>query len=185
LNPTAASLLGSADPEPYGPGERSSPSPVLVLGMGNILLEDEGLGIHALQLLRQRYVVPPEVEFLDGGTSGMALIDQISGRKHLLVLDAVQTGDPPGTLVKMSDQDVPVYFGLRVTPHQLGLSDVLASLNLTDEQPGSVTVIGLVPQSLEMSLDLTDHIRHSLDYLVEAAASELVRLGYPLSPNPE
>jgi hydrogenase maturation protease len=114
----------------------------------------------------------------------MALIELLGGRKHLLVLDAVQTGDPPGTLVKMSDQDVPVYFGLRVTPHQLGLSDVLASLRLTDEQPGSVTVLGLVPQSLEMSLDLSAHISGRLDQLVEAVVNELAQLGYPLSPNP-
>ena len=149
--------------------------------MGNILLEDEGLGIHALRLLQQRYELPPDVEFLDGGTSGMALVDMISRRKHLLVLDAVQTGDPPGTLVRMSDEDVPVYFGLRITPHQLGLSDVLASLKFADEQPGNVTVLGLVPQSLEMSLDLSDHISLRLDQLVEAAASELVRLGYPMN----
>ena len=148
--------------------------------MGNILLEDEGLGIHALKALQQRYVAPAEVEFLDGGTSGMALIEMLSGRKHLLVLDAVQTGDPPGTLVKMDDQDVPVYFGLRITPHQLGLSDVLASLHLTDEQPGNVTVLGLVPQSLEMSLDLSDHISERLEHLVMAAVDELATLGFPL-----
>ena len=112
----------------------------------------------------------------------MALIDQISGRKHLLVLDAVQTGDPPGTLVNMSDQDVPVYFGLRVTPHQLGLSDVLASLKLTEEQPDEVTVLGLVPQSLEMSLDLSEQIGSRLEDLVEAVVDELESLGYLLRP---
>ena len=168
----------------YRPDEQSSQRPVLVLGMGNILLEDEGLGVHALKLLQQRYVVPAEVEFLDGGTSGMALIDLLSGRKHLLVLDAVQTGDPPGTLVKMDDQDVPVYFGLRITPHQLGLSDVLASLQLTDEQPGNVTVLGLVPESLEMSLDLSGHISDKLEHLVKAAVDELANLGYPLQAKP-
>ena len=182
MNLTAASLLGPAESGLYSPGKRSSLPPVLVLGLGNILLQDEGLGIHALRLLQARYELPAEVEFLDGGTSGMALIDMISRRKHLLVLDAVQTGDPPGTLVKMSNEDVPVYFGLRVTPHQLGLSDVLASLELADEQPGSVTVLGLVPESLEMSLDLSDHISVRLEKLIEAAASELRRLGYPLSP---
>lgn len=152
--------------------------------MGNILLEDEGLGIHALKLLEQHYAAPAEVEFLDGGTSGMALIDLLSGRKQLLVLDAVQTGDPPGTLVKMDDQDVPVYFGLRVTPHQLGLSDVLASLQLTDEQPGKVTVLGLVPYSLEMSLDLSERISERLGHLVEAAVDELASMGYPLQAKP-
>jgi len=182
LNLTAASLQGSAEPAPYSLDETSLPAPVLVLGMGNILLEDEGLGIHALRLLQQRYELPSEVEFLDGGTSGMALIEQISGRRHLLVLDAVQTGDPPGTLVNMSDQDVPVYFGLRVTPHQLGLSDVLASLKLTEEQPDEVTVLGLVPRSLEMSLDLSEQIGSRLEDLVEAVVEELHSLGYPLRP---
>lgn len=184
MNPAAANLLESADSGLFCLGGQSPPCPVLVLGMGNILLEDEGLGIHALKVLQQRYVAPAEVEFLDGGTSGMALIELLSGRKHLLVLDAVQTGDSPGTLVKMSDQNVPVYFGLRITPHQLGLSDVLASLQLTDEQPGNVTVLGLVPYSLEMSLDLSDLIGERLDHLVMAAVDELTSMGYPLKAKP-
>ena len=182
MNPEVASLLGPTDPEPHYTGEAAPPCPVLVLGMGNILLEDEGLGIHALNMLQRRYELPPEVECLDGGTSGMALLDLISRRRHLLVLDAVQTGDPPGTLVKMDDQEVPVYFGLRITPHQLGLSDVLASLKLTEEQPDQVTVLGLVPFSLEMSLDLSAQIDTRLDHLIEAIVNELQNLGYPLRP---
>ena len=180
MSAAAAYPRGFADPGDYCPGGQSSRCPVLVLGMGNILLEDEGLGIHALKLLEQQYVVPAEVEFLDGGTSGMALIDLLSGRKQLLVLDAVQTGEPPGTLVKMNDKDVPVYFGLRITPHQLGLSDVLATMKLTDEQPDHVTVLGLVPKSLEMSLDLSDCISEKMHQLVTAVVDELASLGYPL-----
>lgn len=170
-------LLGPADACLEYEVGTVSPCPVLVLGMGNILLEDEGLGIHALKLLQQRFDFSPEVEFLDGGTSGMSLVDQISSREHLLVLDAVQTGDPAGTLVKMSDQDVPVYFGTKVTFHQLGLSDVLASLALSGEQPSHITVLGLVPGSLEMSLEPSATIKSRLDDLVEAAATELAALG--------
>lgn len=180
MNPAAADLLGSANSSPDKPGQEPTPRPVLVLGMGNLLLEDEGLGIHTLKLIQQRFVAPPEVEFLDGGTSGMALIEMLSGRQHLLVLDAVQTGEAPGTLVKMNDKDVPVYFGLRITPHQLGLSDVLATMKLTDEQPGRVTVLGLVPYSLEMSLDLSVCISEKLHQLVTAVVDELAALGYPL-----
>lgn len=178
----ATDWLGSADPgDEYKMGTVAQ-TPVLVLGLGNVLLEDEGLGIHALKMLQQRYEFSPEIEFLDGGTSGMALIDKISRRKQLLVLDAVQTGDPPGTLVKLSDQDVPVYFGMKVTFHQLGLADVLASLELSGERPGNVTVLGLVPQSLDLSLDLSDQIDARLDDLVEAAARELVGFGYEAKP---
>jgi hydrogenase maturation protease len=159
-------------------------APVLVLGMGNILLEDEGLGIRALELLQLRYEIPQELELLDGGTTGMGLLDVISGRQHLLVLDAVQTGDPPGTLVKLSGEDVPVYFGMRISPHQLGLSDVLATLELSGERPAAVTVLGLVPQSLEMCLELSDLVHSKLDSLVEAAVGELDGLGYQLKRIP-
>jgi hydrogenase maturation protease len=152
---------------------------VLLLGMGNILLEDEGLGIRALEVLQRDYAFPPGVELLDGGTTGMGLLDDIGGRDHLLVLDAVQTGEPPGTLVVMRGSDVPVYFGIRVTPHQLGLADVLATLELSGEQPGSVTVLGLVPHSLELTLELSEPIQSQLDELVQAAVSELTSLGYP------
>jgi hydrogenase maturation protease len=148
--------------------------------MGNILLEDEGLGIRALEVLQRDYVLPPGVELLDGGTTGMGLLDDISGREHLLVLDAVQTGEPPGTQVVMRGSDVPVYFGLRVTPHQLGLADVLATLELSDEAPGSVTVLGLVPESLELTLELSALIQQRLGSLVEAAVAELAAIGYPV-----
>jgi hydrogenase maturation protease len=155
--------------------------PVLVLGMGNLLLEDEGLGIRALELLEQRYEIPPEVELLDGGTTGMGLLDDMSRRDHLIVLDACQTGDPPGTLIRLADDQVPVYFGMRISPHQLGLSDVLATLELSGEKPAEVVVLGLVPQSLEMCLELSERVRSRLDSLVEATVRELKRLGYALS----
>lgn len=160
----------------------SSRCPVLVLGMGNLLLEDEGLGIRALELLQQRYEIPPGVELLDGGTTGMGLLDDLSRREHVLVLDACQTGDPPGTLIRLADDQVPVYFSMRISPHQLGLSDVLATLELSGEKPAEVIVLGLVPYSLEMCLELSNVVAGKLDNLVEAAVQELARLGYPLTP---
>lgn len=155
-------------------------SPVLVLGLGNILLEDEGLGVRALEELERRYDLPPEVELLDGGTTGMGLLDQMSGREHLIVLDAVNARQPPGTLVRMSGDEVPVYFGQRATPHQIGLADVLATLTLSDEQPGNVVILGMVPDSLELTLDLSPGIGEKLDQLVEATRDELAGLGYEL-----
>ena len=147
--------------------------------MGNILLEDEGLGVRALESLLERFELPGGVEVLDGGTTGMGLLDDIGQCENLVVLDAVQTGDPPGTLVAMRGDEVPVYFGLRITPHQLGLADVLATLELAGSRPPSVTVLGLVPASLELSLELSPLILARLDGLVEAAVSELAALGYP------
>jgi hydrogenase maturation protease len=157
----------------------TAPGPVLVLGMGNILLTDEGLGVRALEAFRSRFEIPQGVELLDGGTTGMGLLDDISGREHLVVLDAVQTGAAPGTLTVLRDGEIPVYFGRRATPHQLGLSDVLATLELAGEKPARVTVLGIVPDSLELSLELSDTIARQLDRLVDALAAELSALGYP------
>lgn len=159
-----------------------APCPVLVLGMGNILLTDEGLGVRALEAFRARYEVPENVELLDGGTTGMGLLDDIGGRTHLLVLDAMQTGAPPGTLAVLRGEEVPVYFGRRGTPHQLGLSDVLATLELAGEKPAHVTVLGIVPDSLELSLELSDTIAAQLDGLVDALVTELAALGHPPRP---
>jgi hydrogenase maturation protease len=159
--------------------EVNSPCPLLVLGMGNLLLEDEGLGIRALEILQQQYEIPSGVDCLDGGTTGMGLLDDMSRREHLLVLDACQTGEPPGTLVRLAGDDVPVYFGMRISPHQMGLSDVLATLELSGEKPAEVTVLGLVPQSLDMCLELSELISQKLESLVDAAVLEMARMGYP------
>lgn len=150
--------------------------------MGNILLTDEGLGVRALEAFRARFEVPEGVELLDGGTTGMGLLDDISGRAHLLVLDAVQTGAPPGTFAVLRGDEVPVYFGRRATPHQLGLSDVLATLQLAGEKPADVTVLGIVPDSLELSLDLSETVTARLGLLVDALAGELTALGHPPQP---
>jgi Ni,Fe-hydrogenase maturation factor len=100
--------------------------------MGNILLEDEGLGVRALEALGQRYEIPDSVELLDGGTTGMGLLDDISGR---------ECGDSPST----------------------------------------VTVLGLVPESLEMSLELSPLIQSRLDELVDAAAAEIAAKNQPMA----
>ena len=94
------------------------------------------------------------------------------------MLDAVQTGEVPGTLVVMRGDEVPVYFGIRVTPHQLGLADVLATLELSDEQPGSVSVLGMVPFSLEMALELSEPVSSRMGELVNLAVEELSDIGY-------
>lgn len=176
-------MTDSSSPGPERPGflgHEYRVCPVLVLGLGNILLEDEGLGVRALEELLRRYELPADVELLDGGTTGMGLLDQISGREHLIVLDAVNAKQPPGTLVRMSGDQVPVYFGQRATPHQIGLADVLATLTLSDEQPENIVILGMVPGSLELTLNLSSEINARLEDLVEAVCRELAELGYEL-----
>jgi hydrogenase maturation protease len=152
---------------------------VLVLGAGNILLSDEGIGVRVVEALQQRYQVPEGVEILDGGTCGMDLLDVIAGRDHLILVDAVNTGSPPGTIVRLKDDELPAVFRTKSSPHQLGLQDVLALLRLLDQAPAHVTVIGVQPASLDLGLELTPLIAARLDEMLTMVIAELAAIGRP------
>ncbi|MCB1920782.1 MAG: HyaD/HybD family hydrogenase maturation endopeptidase [Candidatus Competibacteraceae bacterium] len=155
---------------------------VIVLGVGNILLRDEGVGVRVVEALAERYDLPPEVEVVDGGTVGMDLLDTLAGCDHLLICDAVQTGAPPATVVKLADAEIPALFQARYSPHQLGLSEVLATLILMEEAPRAITLIGVVPADMELGAELSPEVASVVDEAVEMAATELRTLGFPLTP---
>lgn len=155
---------------------------VLVLGAGNILLSDEGIGVRVVEALQDRYRVPDAVEVLDGGTCGMGLLDVLAGRDHLIIVDAVNTGRPPGSLVRLADDEIPAAFRTKSSPHQLGLQDVLALLLLLGTAPRRVTVIGIQPFSLDLSLELSPVVAGKLDELVQMVVAELTAVGLPPMP---
>lgn len=136
---------------------------ILVLGIGNLLLGDEAIGVRIVEALEQRYLLPPHVEVLDGGTSGMDLMDVMANRDHLIVADAVLTGDEPGSVVVLRDDEIPAMFTRKVSPHQLGLADVLMALRLTDEFPAKLTLVGVVPQTLEPGIALSPVVRQAIE----------------------
>lgn len=157
------------------------PPAILVLGLGNLLLSDEGAGVHAIEAFRRRYGTPDGVELLDGGTAGMDLLDLIAGRDSLIVVDAVnRDGCAAGTLLTFRDEDIRAAFGARLTPHQLGLLDVLAATALLGEKPASVTVLGVVPGHIDLGLELSPPVAASMGRLLAMIAEELLRLGVRL-----
>ena len=160
-------------------------APALVLGLGNCLIEDEGIGIAAIEYLHKHFVIPKDVELFDGGTSGMGLLDDLRSRQHVIVLDAVNTGHQPGELVVLTGDEVPVFFGSKASPHQLALSDVLAVLTLTDEQPGNISVIGVEPVSLKTRIGLSDLVTQQLVPMVNKVIEQLEQIGYQLEPKPQ
>ncbi len=155
---------------------------VLVLGAGNILLSDEGIGVRVIEALEARYDVPESVEILDGGTCGMDLLDVIAGRDQLIIVDAVNTGSPPGTVVRLRDADIPAAFRTKSSPHQLGLQDVLAMLRLLETAPRHVTVVGVQPASLNLGLELSPVVAGRLDEMIEMVLAELARLDVRVQP---
>lgn len=154
----------------------------VVLGIGNIILSDEAVGVRAVEALQAGWMLPEDVAAIDGGTSGMELIEDLSNLDFLLVLDAVRTGAAPGTLVRVDGERIPVFFRSKLSPHQIALPDVLASLELLDAMPKEIVVLGVEFESLELGLEMTPAIAAQVPVLAAMAAQELLHRGYSLTP---
>ena len=153
----------------------------VVLGIGNTILTDEAAGVRAVELLEQRYQIPDDVLVIDGGTSGMEMIEDLSDLDFLIVIDVVKTGAAPGTVVKIAGDEIPVFFRRKLSPHQIALPDVLASLELLDAMPKEIVVLGVEPISLELGMEMTPTIAEQVPVLVEMAVAELRARGYQLA----
>ncbi len=154
---------------------------ILILGVGNILLSDEGAGIKALQELKRQYIFPAEVELLDAGTSGMQLLPWIENRSSLFILDVVDEKEADyGAVFQYNFEDPPAFIRKKSTSHQIGLHEVLAFAQMSDTLPSRIVLFGIRPQSMETGLELTPKIREGVQELTDLVIRELERSG--LSP---
>lgn len=144
----------------------------LVLGLGNLVHGDDGIGVHAIQRLQKDSRVPAGVVLMDGGTQGMSLIPHISGFERLLVVDAIDVGEKPGTLIRLEGASVESLPG-KPSVHQLGFADLMIAMKLLGEPPREVIVIGVQPQANDWTADLTPAVSASLDELVSVVIAQL------------
>lgn len=156
--------------------------PVVVLGLGNILMADDGVGLTALARLQDEWFVPPEVNLVDGGTWGMNLLPVIEGADQLLVLDAIDAGAAPGTRTELRDMEVPRFLATKLSPHQIDLREVLALAQLRGTLPRELVALGLQPRRIEMSTELSPEVEARVGELVEAAARILSGWGIDCFP---
>lgn len=169
---------------PSIPSSGSQPK-ILVMGVGSILMTDEGIGIRAVEELQKRYRFPENVELLDGGTSGIELLSYISGRDYLIIIDAIKSGSPPGTVLKVEGEDVPAQFRMRISPHQLGISDLLAAATLTDEMPKQLVLFGIEPKDIVFGIGLSREVKAGLNHLIEVVVEDLRRIGCAVEKRPQ
>lgn len=147
-------------------------APCLVLGLGNTLFGDEGVGVAAADRLVGRRL--PGIEVLDGGTLGIALLPQIEGRDRLLVLDAVLVeGAAPGEIITIRGDDMPRGQRLLISAHQVGIAETLDAAELSGQRPADVAVVGMVPASLDTGHGLSPTVAARLDAMVDAALAVL------------
>ena len=128
---------------------------ITVLGIGNIILQDEGFGVTVVEALQKEYIFPENVQVIDGGTLGAELMYFIEGTKKLIVIDAISGNCAPGTFFRFDAEAVQTYFQDKVSMHELGIQDVLAALQVMGKAVEDVVVFGYQPFSLEAGVGLT------------------------------
>jgi hydrogenase maturation protease len=151
---------------------KTLPGRTIVLGLGNLVHSDDGVGVHAISGLQRDSRVPPGVILLDGGTQGLALLPHVSGAGRLLVIDAIDAGEPTGTLLRFEGKALRGLPG-KASVHQLGFADLMVALDLLGEAPGEVVVYGVQPGSTEWSAELTPPVAGSLAPLLDSVVAQL------------
>ncbi len=149
------------------------PANTVVLGLGNILHSDDGVGPRAVERLKKHPGVPEGIALVEGGTLGLELLTYVWDASYLLVLDAVDVGQAPGTLIRMSGEELHKMPGSG-SVHQLGFTDLMAALRILAKRPPEVVLLGVQPASTEWGASLSPAVEAVLDRLVEAAVSELL-----------
>lgn len=155
---------------------------VLVLGIGNLVMGDDGVGVLVAQRLQREYRFADNVEIMDGGTLGLDLLPKLENITNLIMIDAVETGQKAGYCVRLCGRELPIALETKVSPHQMGLKDLLAVSELMGHTPKDMVLIGVQPGSIEMEIGLTTEVEAQLETLVSNVLTELANWGVAARP---
>lgn len=160
-----------------GPQVADTPK-ILVLGVGNILLKDEGVGVKIIHELQRNYEFSKNVELMDGGTQGLKLADDITQNDYLIVVDAVLGPGEPGSVYRLVDDDLKLSLTFKNSMHDLDLLETLACCEIIGHRPQAV-VIGVEPASYKsgMGIELTDTVAAKMPEMTRLVLDEIVAAG--------
>jgi len=150
---------------------------VTILGIGNVILRDEGFGVRVAEYLDTHYEFPESVQIVDGGTLGIELTQYVTGTEKLLVIDSINGGAEPGTTFRFHNDDVMEHFQDKLSAHEVGIQDVLGLLTVTGHKIPDVVVIGAQPYDVEAGVELSEGMMQLLPSMVEQALTELKNWG--------
>lgn len=146
--------------------------PILVLGIGNILIKDEGIGVRVAEQM-MKMSLPPDVEVIDGGTGGLDLLYAVENREKVIVVDAVKTGSPPGTLFRFTDKDLGEKKGTLRSAHGIDFSDVISASVYFKTKPEEIVFLGIEPEDLGAGLELSPKIAEMVPVLINLVIKEI------------
>jgi hydrogenase maturation protease len=153
----------------------------LVLGLGNILLGDEGVGAQVAQRLQALYHCPEGTRVVDGGTLALDLLPDVEDTDRLVVIDAVDMGAAPGEVVRIVDENVPVFLSVKVSPHQMGLADILSAARLRGRYPEQLVLWGVQPGAIDTTLELSQPVAAQVETLMAGVLADLNQWGIELT----
>ena len=154
-----------------------------ILGIGNLLMHDEGFGVHFIEHLDKHYVIPDNVSTLDGGTAGIMLSPFIEDVDFLYVIDTVAIKDEPGSIHCFTDDDVRAgNIHARMSPHQVGLLDILELCKLRDKAPEKTEMITVVPKELDLCIGLTPALAPKIAEVMNILIKSLAEHDTTLQP---
>lgn len=169
-------------PDPV-PDYEAGGKPTLVIGLGNPLMGDDGVGLVVLEQLEEQSFAPP-VEFVDGGTWGLALLPDVERAAALLLLDAVHSDDTPGTVYVLGAEDIPRFLAAKISPHQVDVRELLALAELRGALPADLRVVGVQPCSTEYGDGLSPEAAAAVEVMVSAACAVLASWGHRVTAQP-
>jgi len=144
---------------------------IVVIGVGNLLMQDEGIGIHAVQAL-QAMDLPPDVKLIDGGTSP-DLISYTHAGDKMIIIDAARAGGKPGTIYRFKPEDIAAGKGSLTSAHEMGVAENLNLMTITGNQPEEVIIIGIEPAVIDWGMELSSQLQQSLPAIVQVVLKEI------------
>ena len=156
--------------------------PLLILGLGNLLCTDDGLGALAVASLLRHYHVPEDVVVLDGGTLGLALLPYFQQARAAILVDAIRADRPAGSFVRLEGAEVAPAVLNRLSVHQIGVADLLDGARWLDRYPARVILLGLVPETIELGVECSGPVAKALPDLVRHIVVEASALGFEFAP---
>ena len=151
-----------------------SPHPILILGVGSILLRDEGVGVRVVEAMNS-LKLPAEVDLIDGGTASVELIDYIRGRKKVVIIDAVKGGQEPATIYRFKDTDVEGVRRPQLSLHDIGLLENLSLIKYLDKPPEELIIFGVEPKDMSVGMELSPEVAEVIPRLIELVLAEIAK----------
>jgi hydrogenase maturation protease len=148
-------------------------SNIAILGLGNILLQDEGIGVHIVNKLEQNYTFDPTIKIIDGGTSGLDLLHQFEENDKIIIIDAVDFNQKPGFIQCLANDEISKLFTEKISSHQSGLKDILGAVKLLQNEPSQLYLIGIQPATVETGLKLSDEISNNINKILNNVFAKL------------